>query len=266
MATGTDGFDAAAVHDWAATDDDAALPEFWGGGVLTDRTHELLELRPGLRVLDVATGTGPLLPLAARSVGPTGHVLGVDLAPGMLERARARVEGLTNVELALVDARELPPAAFDAVACVLGRFFVDDMPGFVGTLRRQLAPGGRLVVSVFGEEFHEPLISVFVDAVAEVAPEVTVVQPWARTADRGTFASVFGAAGCPEVRIEEERRTQPVDRDGWRRIVHGSGLRRTVDALGPERAAQVLARCGEVIAERPVTEVVVRARYAVIEA
>lgn len=262
MATGTGGFDAASVYDRAATDYDAALPEFWG--FLTDRTHELLELRPGQHVLDVATGTGPLLPLAARSVGPAGRVLGVDLAAGMLERARARVEGLSNVELALVDARELPPAAFDAVACVLGLFFLEDMPDFVRTLRRQVAPGGRLVVSVFGEEFYEPLISVFVEAVAAEAPDITVVQPWARTADRGTFAGVFEDAGCEDVRIEEDVRTQAIDRAGWCRIVHGSGLRRTVDALGPTRAERVLQRCDEEIASRPVTEVTVRARYAIV--
>ena len=80
-------------------------------------------LRHGERVLDVACGTGVVTRLAAEQVGTGGHVVGVDLNPGMLGRARASSlpEG-TAVEWREGDAGALPfsAASFDAVFCQLG--------------------------------------------------------------------------------------------------------------------------------------------------
>lgn len=255
-------FDASAVYSEAALDYEAAAGDFWT--FLTRRTHELLALSPGDRVLDVMTGTGPLLPLAATSVGTEGSVLGVDFAPGMLGVAEEKIAHLPMVQLALADVTELPERDFDAVACVLGLFFVEDLPEFVRSLETRLSEGGRLVVAVFGEDFYEPLIQVFVDAVRAEAPEVTVVQPWRRTATLESLASVFSAAGAGDVTIEEEARVLPIDDDGWRRIAHGSGLRRTLDALGSVRAERVLDRCGEAIRRDGLHAVRVTARYAVL--
>ncbi len=59
-------------------------------GALAERMLALAELRPGTRVLDVGTGTGLVALRAARDVGGAGRVVGVDLSPGMLGRARAK--------------------------------------------------------------------------------------------------------------------------------------------------------------------------------
>lgn len=76
---------------------------------LRRRAVELLELRPGDKVLDVACGTGLSLPLLSGAVGPQGRVIGVEVSPEMLEQARRRVaaEELANVvlvEAAMEDA------------------------------------------------------------------------------------------------------------------------------------------------------------------
>jgi ubiquinone/menaquinone biosynthesis C-methylase UbiE len=255
-------FDASAVYSEAALDYEAAAGDFWA--FLTRRTHELLALSPGDRVLDVMTGTGLLLPLAAASVGTEGSVLGVDFASGMLRVAEEKVVDLPVVQLALADVTDLPQREFDAVACVLGLFFVDDMPGFVRSLEARLSERGRLVVAVFGEDFYEPLMQVFVGATRAEAPEVPVLQPWRRTATLESFASIFSAAGAGDVTIEEEAHLLPIDDDGWRRIAHGSGLRRTLDALGPVRAERVLDRCGAAIQGGELHAVRVTARYAVL--
>jgi ubiquinone/menaquinone biosynthesis C-methylase UbiE len=258
------GFDARETYDEAAGDYQSAAAEFWE--FLTIRTHALLGLSSGERVLDVATGTGSLLPRAARSVGPGGHVLGVDFAPSMLAISRERVRGLGNVELAAHDMAALPAGRFDAIACVLGLFFVDDMAGLVRSLAARLRPGGRLVVAVFGEDFYTPLADVFVAAVRAEDPAIEVVQPWVRTATEAALEDTFRRAGVSEVSIETQWLTVPIDTAGWRRIVVGSGLRNTLRALGPERAERVLRRCDTHIRCAGLRRVRVTARYAVVRA
>jgi ubiquinone/menaquinone biosynthesis C-methylase UbiE len=77
--------------------------------VCARRLVELAALPPGAQVLDIATGTGWAAIAAAQHVGPTGRVLGVDLAPELLERARQKVAaaGLTHVEFREGDAERL---------------------------------------------------------------------------------------------------------------------------------------------------------------
>ncbi|AHG91191.1 methyltransferase type 11 [Gemmatirosa kalamazoonensis] len=121
---------------------------FWSD--LSDRFLRHAGLRRGMRVLDVGTGVGDLAILAARLVGPTGYVVGIDRDPTALAVARRRVDGagLPHVELRLADllafADTLRPdlGAFDAV---IGRFVLDRIADPVAALREiaSLArPGG----------------------------------------------------------------------------------------------------------------------------
>ena len=93
-----------------------------------NRLVELIGLQPGQCVLDVATGTGVAAIAAARSVGPAGHVVGVDIATDMLEQARRKIEAaqLTNIEFHEEDAEHLSYTenSFDAVICAFGIFFL----------------------------------------------------------------------------------------------------------------------------------------------
>src|SRR5688572_12947499 len=113
-------------------------------------------LNAGDRVLDVGAGTGATLVPAARQVGDTGRVVGVDLAPGMVARlARTiSVAGITNAEALVADAEELPfpDESFDAVLCAFTLFFFADTNRALGELRRVLLPGGALAISTFTRE------------------------------------------------------------------------------------------------------------------
>ena len=260
-------FDPKATYDAGSLDYEDASRDFWQ--YLSTRTVERLALRSGERVLDVPCGTGPALVAAARVVGDSGRVLGVDYAEQMLAIARDKVRaaGLENVTLEVGDMTALakPDEPYDAVVCVLGLFFVDDMPGVVRSLFDLLRPaGGRLGVTVFGERFFDPMRDVFLDAVAEVVPGFDVIQPWCRLDREDVLRAVFEDAGISDVRIETDDDRLPLpSADDWWRIVMGSGLRRTVTAIEDAAAAEVRARCDAYIAEHGVHEVVTRSRYAI---
>jgi len=107
-------------------------------------------IRPGMRVLDVGTGTGAVALLAAQIVGPEGTVVGVDRLPEVLEIAKQRAEAFPNMFFLEGDPAEMDfDQPFDAV---VGRFILVYYPDPVGALRKlgsKLRPGGLVM-------FQEP--------------------------------------------------------------------------------------------------------------
>jgi ubiquinone/menaquinone biosynthesis C-methylase UbiE len=259
------GFDAQAIYDEVSKDYEEASRQFWQ--YLSARTVERLDLRAGEAVLDVPCGTGPSLLPAAERVGPSGSVLGIDVAEQMVTIARQKAEarGIHNVEFRLGDMTALDPALgpFDAVVCCLGLFFVADMPALVRSLYQLVRPGsGRLAVTVFGEHVFDPIREVFVGIVNDVAPELEVIEPWRRTEDASLLRGIFDAAGVDDVAVTTEDERLPLSSpDDWWRIVMGSGFRHTVIALGEERAAVVRARCDAYIRDHGLDEIVIRGHY-----
>jgi ubiquinone/menaquinone biosynthesis C-methylase UbiE len=112
------------------------------------RAIELLEVRPGMKVLDLACGPGTLSKLLAELVGPSGEVVGVDLAEGMLELARAAGIPNSRFEVMDIEALEFPDASFDAVACGHGLQFAPNLGRALVEARRVLRAGGRFGASV----------------------------------------------------------------------------------------------------------------------
>ena len=107
-------------------------------------------LAPGMRVLDIATGTGLSAEATLAAVGPTGHVTAADLSPAMVEKARERLGKAPNVLVSVDDGQALsfPDRSFDAVLCNLGLMFFPDPVRGLSEFRRVLRPGGRVAVSV----------------------------------------------------------------------------------------------------------------------
>ena len=105
-------------------------------------------IAPGETVLDLGCGAGTDLLIAAQMAGPTGSVIGVDMTPAMLHRARdsAAAMGLTNVELheSLVERLPLPDAGVDVVISNGVIDLVPDKDAVFSELDRVLRPGGRL--------------------------------------------------------------------------------------------------------------------------
>ncbi|HEX6507305.1 MAG TPA: bifunctional demethylmenaquinone methyltransferase/2-methoxy-6-polyprenyl-1,4-benzoquinol methylase UbiE [Chloroflexota bacterium] len=110
---------------------------------------EVAGIRPGDRVLDVATGTGDLALELATKAGPKGHVVGIDFAEPMLTHARRKAAGKA-LPLSFVpgDALNLPfsDASFSAVTCAFGLRNLDDRQRGIEEMTRVATPGGRVVV------------------------------------------------------------------------------------------------------------------------
>lgn len=131
------------------------------------RLVEAAEIEPGSSVLDVACGTGVVTRLAAKEAGPNGSVVGCDLNAGMLARARASKENTTTIDWHEGSVTEMPfdDASFDRILCQHGLQFFPDKPAALSEMHRVLAPGGRLLVSVWRSIKHCPWQAAIADAV-----------------------------------------------------------------------------------------------------
>lgn len=117
--------------------------------------HDLLRaaaLQPGERVLDVACGTGVIARLAAERVGAGGAVVGIDVAPEMIEVARATTPSGPAIDWRQGDATSLPfpDGSFDVVLCQMGLMLFPDKTAALAEMRRVLVAGGRIALSTPG--------------------------------------------------------------------------------------------------------------------
>src|SRR4028119_1781873 len=117
--------------------------------VIAEMLCEAVDLRPGRRVLDVATGHGNVALAAARRFC---EVIGIDYVPDVLEdgRKRAAAEGL-EVDFRVGDAEEIPfpDASFDYVLSTLGVMFAPDQEKTASELLRVCKPGGKIGMANF---------------------------------------------------------------------------------------------------------------------
>jgi len=134
------------VEQWVAVFDDPARDAY-------QKPREVvraLRIRPGMRVADVGAGTGYFSRYLSAAVGAAGTVLAVDTEPELVRylRGRAEKEKTDNVVpiLASPDNPRLPRGAVDLVLLVDTFHHIDHRVAYFGSLRRTLAPGGRVAV------------------------------------------------------------------------------------------------------------------------
>jgi len=155
--------------------------EKYGSAIFESLASPLLEmpqLRPGDKVLDVACGVGIPSLAAAKLIVPGGSLVGVGLAPGMVDLARIRVQrlGLRNVSFQEAAAEDLPfpNESFDAVLCHLGLIHFTDRTKALSEMRRVLKPGGRVALSVWSTPDRTVVIGMVARTIADLWPAAIV--------------------------------------------------------------------------------------------
>lgn len=223
-----------ALFDGAAATYDRAGPSLfaqWGA-----RLVELMDLKPGDRLLDVATGRGAVLLPAARQVGPSGRAVGIDLSAAMVEdTARtAATLGLNQVSVVRMDAEQLDfaDASFDAVACAFGLFMFPAQQVALGEMARVCRAGGAAGFSVFGRTPppFDPAWPIFGQQASAYGSAVRLPQRVALTP--GELVDILDRAGFREVKVisETTNAIYPTE-DHWWAFQLTLGTRATILAM-----------------------------------
>ena len=176
---------------------------------VSDRLVELARVKPGDRVLDIATGSGEPAITAARKVGPTGIVVATDQSPAMLELARERCStlGLRNLKFVETDAESLAVQErdFNAALCRWGLMFVPDLDAVARRVAQLLVDGASFATAVWGPPEKVPMIAAGdeqVRALAKLpAPPPGAPSP-TKLADTRPLERALANAGFKEIHVE----------------------------------------------------------------
>lgn len=162
----------------------------------------------GTRFLDVACGSGALSIPAARA---GAEVTATDISPAMVDllNARARAEGLSNVDARVMDGHslDLDDETFDVSGSQFGVMLFPDMPQGLRELTRVTKRGGKVLLVVFGPPEQVEFLTFFVEAMKAVAPGFAGLPtnppplPF-QCADPERLQQRFAEAGLEDVKIE----------------------------------------------------------------
>ncbi len=191
-----------AWHRWGPT------IEAWLGAA----TEEMLDaagVATGSRVLDVAAGAGGQTLVAARRVGPTGHVLATDISPALLSfvAGAAAEEGLDNVSVLEADGEDLSAVdegRYDAAISRVGLIYFPDQQAALRTMCRALRPGGRISAVVYSTADRNEFFSIPVGIIrrfAQLPPPLPGRPGPFSLGAPGVAEQTFRAAGLRDVTV-----------------------------------------------------------------
>jgi len=186
------------------------------------------DVHEGQTVLDIGSGAGIDCFIAARRVGRSGHVIGIDMTREMLERAgeNARAGGYDNVEFRMGEAEDIP-AADGSVDWVISNCVINlspDKPRVFAEIARVLKPGGRFSISdiVASESLPEDIrssLSAWTGCVAGAISEAEYLEGLRRAGLRDVEVAERVVYDEPTIRSFVDSCSLPLDDAGVRKIV-----------------------------------------------
>ncbi len=223
-----------------------------------------LDLREGVRLLDVAAGTGALSVAAARR---GASVLAVDSSAGMMAylAERATREGLANLDTRVMDgqALDLPEASFDLVCSVFGVMLFPDHRAGLAEMRRVLAPGGSAAVVAWSQPDRMSHVKIWNDAIRDLFPGSEGIDRPTGSRAMDTPEGLAGEVtqcGFREVQVRPLHHEWAIPSAGWLLAQNTDRypmIERVYERLGPgsrERIRErLLARLGEEYGDGPFT-------------
>jgi SAM-dependent methyltransferase len=213
-------------------------------------------LEPGLKVLDLASGSGEPALSVAKAVAPGGHVVATDMVEEMLRAAKENAEasGLSNIEFQTADAEQLPfqDKQFDRGTCRFGFMFFPDAQRALSEQRRVLKHGGRLSYVVWGPAEENPLFSVVLGPFlkhVQVPPPPPDAPGVFRYADEQKLAGTIRAGGFREVQTQKLSVKWPwpgPPREAWEATRElAAPFRKMIAALPKDKTEQVISEVVE---------------------
>jgi ubiquinone/menaquinone biosynthesis C-methylase UbiE len=195
------------------------------------------DIEPGQRVLDVASGRGAVLFSCADRTGPTGEVIGIDLADEMVNAtnteaarrgvcARARVMDAEHLEFA--------DATFDRVLCGFGIMFFPQQPRALAEFRRVMKSGGRLAVSTWRVQQTSEIEAAMVGlGMQRVRPPGWITEP-------DDLRALLAAAGFTAIAVRVSSYSfRYTDVNEYWQGARGTGMRQVLDALSAADAERL---------------------------
>ena len=201
------------ARDAAVRYQDVVVP--WINGPFADALVTLVEPRRGDTILDVGCGTGAAARAAAKAVGRSGRIVGLDANAGMLEVARATSQsdgaGPEEPEPAAIEwleatatAMPLAAATFDAVVSGQALQFIPETDAVAREMRRVLRPGGRIAASVWRGLAVNPYFAAQIETIKGRLGEEAAegLRTGFAMTDPGVLALALTAAGLEDVRVD----------------------------------------------------------------
>lgn len=229
----------------------AASYDKYGGNTFEAYAQPLLDgakLKPGQHVLDVACGPGIPSLMAAPLVAPDGAVVGIDLAPGMVELAKKKAEegGLTNVTFREADAENLPfhDHSFDVVLSNHGLVYTTDRMKALREMWRVLKRDGLIAISTWSTPDRSLTISIVAKVIREHYPAAIVpgAPMWFDFGPEGVLEKALSDAGFREISVAQHTVVQQMQ-DGeeyWEAVVGISGrLQMLLQSIPPQVASKI---------------------------